>query len=66
MLYYNYVQFNVFFYRELFFSFFVIFCRQEAINPNLQGTNVIKAKQLMDATIAQLNEHKNKVSKFVW
>ncbi|KAL9967332.1 hypothetical protein ACROYT_G025534 [Oculina patagonica] len=34
---------------------------QEAINPNLQGTNVIKAKQLMDATIAQLNEHKNKL-----
>lgn len=34
---------------------------QEAINVNLQGTNVIKAKQLMDATIAQLSEHKKKL-----
>ncbi|XP_020612808.1 signal transducer and activator of transcription 5B-like isoform X3 [Orbicella faveolata] len=34
---------------------------QEAINVNLQGTNVIKAKQLMDATIAQLNDHKKKL-----
>ena len=40
----------------------VTFSRQEAINVNLQGTNVIKAKQLMDATIAQLNEHKKKVT----
>ena len=47
---------------EFFFCVLVIFCRQEAINLNLQGTNVIKAKQLMDATIAQLNEHKKKVS----
>jgi len=44
----------------------VIFGRQEAIDVNLQGANVIKAKHLMDATIAQLNEHKKKVSKFVW
>lgn len=34
---------------------------EEAINPNLQGSNVIKAKQLMDGTISQLNEHKNKL-----
>jgi len=40
----------------------LLYCREEAINPNLQGTNVIKAKQLMDATIAQLSEHKKKVS----
>jgi len=52
--------------KEFFFRVLVIFCRQEAINVNLQGTNVIKAKQLMDATIAQLNDHKKKVSKSVW
>lgn len=33
----------------------------EAIDPNLQGSSVIKAKQLMDATISHLNQHKQKL-----
>ena len=36
--------------------------RGETYNDNLEGENIIKAKQLMDDTIAQLYEHKKKVS----
>lgn len=34
---------------------------EEASNSNLDGANVIRAKQLMDDTIAQLYEHKKKL-----
>ena len=48
-------------FKKLFklISFFA--SRDEAIDPNLQGSSVIKAKQLMDATISHLNQHKQKV-----
>ena len=35
--------------------------REDALKSNIEGANVIKAKQLMDDTIAQLYEHKKKV-----
>ena len=35
--------------------------REDASKSNIEGANVIKAKQLMDGTIAQLYEHKKKV-----
>lgn len=35
--------------------------REDALKSNIEGANVIKAKQLMDDTIAQLYEHKKKL-----
>lgn len=36
--------------------------REDALTGNIEGENIIRAKQLMDDTVAQLFEHKKKVS----
>lgn len=36
------------------------------MKSNIEGTNIIKAKQLMDDVVVQLNEQKKKVHGFIY